>query len=261
MRQARGIYGTRRAAGWLLGALALMVWAGMAGAGCGDDGTTEPTETNNNTTSQPPQGVRVFYALTSPASADIVLLNASNDEFPISGLSTGSVSDYLALDPGDYRALVFEGGTRNPTGVQIDGIQVTSSSTTTLALSPDASGDPKQQIFSDDLSAPAENGARVRFVYRASGPPTDLYYADGTRVQDSLALGEQVPYTVVTSGFYDFVLRPEGIAETLYSMDQLALAPGGVHTVFISGSTDPNGDGDTSDQNLTHTLVDDHVYQ
>ncbi|MEL6179993.1 MAG: hypothetical protein AAFS10_13625, partial [Myxococcota bacterium] len=165
---------------------------------------------------------------------------------------------YSAVPPGEYRAIFLEAGTQNPlgNGFSVSNINIASGEASTLVVSEDASGAPVGQVIPDDLTAPGENGARYRFVYRASGPRGDLYdTSTGALIQQGLSLGQLTLYSDIDGGTYTFEVRPEGLTQVMHTIEQVDLKPGVVYTIFVLGNGDPNMDDNVVDSNVSHVLV------
>ncbi|MBH25614.1 MAG: hypothetical protein CMH57_14415 [Myxococcales bacterium] len=240
-----------------------VVTAGGALIGCGDDGGDgggEQDAGESNTTSTRPEGLRVFYSLATPESVDITLIDNNDDgnTIELQGVTRNVATDYNAIPAGDYRAIFLVSGSQEPLrgGTSVNNITVGDGETWTLVLTEDEGGDPVHQMIQDELTAPGENSARYRFVYRASGPRADLYeLPSGALLEQGLALGQLTLYTDVVGGTYDFEVRPEGLNQVIHSIEQVDLKPGEIYTFFIVGNGDPNGDGNSVDSSVDHVQV------
>lgn len=214
----------------------------LMGFGCGDDGTDAPPDATNNPTNNepaPPQGVRVFYAPSSPETIKAVF--KSDDEaveaVELSPVVAYTPSAYQPLEPGIYRAILVD-AQGAPTGVTVESISVEATSMTTVFVGEGPGGDTRKQIFSDLASVPSENHAQLRFVYEAMGAPVDIYsLVDGLRIGTSLGQGELIPHTEYAAGTYSFEVRAEGGSEVLLAINEVPLPPGQVVTVFVYGDS------------------------
>jgi len=253
----------QRGVAWVVSAL-WVVAAGSALVACGDDGDSdsgEQTDTGmSNTTNTRPEGLRVFYSLSTPEAVDITLIDNSDSSntIELQNVTRNQATAYNAVPAGDYRAIFLVAGSQEPLqgGTSVNNITIAAGEAWTLVLTDDEAGDPVHQMIQDELTAPAENSARYRFVYRASGPRADIYELPAdSLLEQGLSLGQLTLYTDVMGGTYDFEVRPEGINQNMHSIEQVDLKPGEIYTFFIVGNGDPNGDGNPVDSTVDHVQI------
>jgi Domain of unknown function (DUF4397) len=149
----------------------------------------------------------------------------------------GELSQYQALEPGDYVVAVRNAGSTEPSMVTrtlsvMPGMAYTVASIS-AAKSPDG-----LQVFTDDLTPPAPARARVRVINAAPpSPQLDVRDANSQPVALALPCGQASPYREVAPGMMEWTVGAPGGAGNPVSF---GVSPNQVASVvLISGDGGP----------------------
>jgi hypothetical protein len=152
-------------------------------------------------------------------------------------LNYGELSQYQALEPGDYVVAVRNAGSTEPSMVTrtlsvMPGMAYTVASIS-AAKSPDG-----LQVFTDDLTPPAPARARVRVINAAPpSPQLDVRDANSQPVALALPCGQASPYREVAPGMMEWTVGAPGGAGNPVSF---GVSPNQVASVvLISGDGGP----------------------
>lgn len=236
---------------WALAALSL-VWF----AACGDDGDGGNDEQPNNAVNNDggtPEGVRIFHSMASSPGDLRVVFRGEADDVEFSGVRFREARAYEAVPAGIYTVLIFDDSGTALSELAIENLNIDAGTARTLFISEDANGNARVTPIPDSLEAPGENQSRVRFLHQASATGVDIInQADGERLAQRIEHGQLTNYTNVPGAEYDFeVFAEDTVTDPLASVSGVPLLPGVVYSIVIVGQLDPNGDGDTSDRDLT----------
>jgi hypothetical protein len=187
-------------------------------------------------TAASPGYIRVGHLSPDTAAADITLSALAGGQvlYSLTGVGYGGVSKYMTLDPGTYALAMApsEDGSNTPL-VNAEVEVVAGGAETIAAIGPNASI--RLTTISDDLSAPADDNARVRAVQASTTSDTvSVATADGTTLLDAAAFGEVGDYTDVTPGSTDLTLTGDD-GDASASVD---LEGGASQTVFVLDNAD-----------------------
>lgn len=90
-------------------------------------------------------------------------------------------------------------------------------------------------ILQDDLSAPAEGQARMRFVHASPDAPAVDVQAGGETLFSDVAFKNATDYMVVDAGTVDLTVQTAGDSETVLTIPDVVLNSGTVYTVYAIG--------------------------
>ena len=94
----------------------------------------------------------------------------------------------------------------------------------------------KPLVLTDNLAAPAEGKAHVRFVHASpDAPAVDIAVKDGPVVFSSVAFGNASDYAPVDAGTYNLQALPAGTKTVALDVPGVKLENGGVYTIFAEG--------------------------
>lgn len=236
---------------WALAALSLVLFSACGDdGGSGDDG--QPNNANNND-GEAPEGVRIFHSMTSAPGDLRVVFRGETQDVEVPGVGFREARGYEAVPAGIYTVLIFDDAGTALSELAIENLNVEAGTTRTLFISEDANGNARVTPIPDPLEAPGENQSRVRFLHQASATGIDIInQADGERLAQRIEHGQLTNYTNVPGAEYDFeVFAEDTVTDSLASLSGVPLLPGVVYSIVIVGQLDPNGDGDTSDRDLS----------
>lgn len=230
---------------------------------CGDDGGDSgdaPVPEDG-----PPSGIRFLHAHeANPGALDMVLRDRDTEtEYRIDGVSLHKASGWETVPAGIYTALFFRSGTTDVLAdLAIDALNVEEGAAKTVVVAQRGDGAPTKSQFVDDINAPSENHAQLRFIHLAQAGPVDIYNdADGTRIVTNIGNGAFQNYQEFPAARYDFTVYDEGLMDVALARGvQLPLPPASVSTVVLVGNADPNGDGDVTDSTAELLLLEDYVF-
>ncbi len=189
-----------------------------------------------------PVGIRLFQNLEGlSGDLNVVFRGQGDNNIAHDGIAAGQATEYLAIPPGIYTVIFFDAGTNQPLAdLTIDAFNVEATTTRTLILSNDERGQARAHIIPDELTAPPENSARLRFLNQAKAPGVDIYNkADGIRHATAIKYGQNTTYFDLPGAPYDFdVFAENTVTDPLLTLNQLPLLPAHVYSVILTGSAE-----------------------
>jgi hypothetical protein len=211
--------------------LALAVtFTGFTFLGCDDETTpVSPSPTQSNSF------VKVVHASPDAPGVDLLVDNTiagTNLTFPN---NTG----YLSVNS----------GTRNIK------VNVTGTSTTVIEADLNLAKDVNYSVFAvnsvanieaivveDDLTAPAQGKAHVRFIHLSpDAPAVDITLTDGTVVFSNKSFKESTSFTPLDVGTYNLQVRVAGTTTVALDLPGITIEAGKIYTVFAKGFLSGSG--------------------
>ncbi len=181
--------------------------------------------------------LRLAQLTPSPPSVELVVSSVANPRESVlaATLRYGEVVAYRAVEPGDYVVTMRPAGSTAPPAVSRN-VTVEAGTVSTVASvrhtkTPDDLG-----VFTDDLTPPAPDRARVRVINAVpSAPQLDVRDADARPVALALPHPQASPYREVTPGATRWTVGPPS-GETTPLV--VTLAPNQVASVVLTGDGD-----------------------
>ena len=91
-------------------------------------------------------------------------------------------------------------------------------------------------LIEDDLTAPAQGKAHVRFIHLSpDAPAVDITLTNGTVVFGNKAFKEFTAFTPLDAGTYDLQVRVAGTTTVALDLAGITLEAGKIYTVFAKG--------------------------
>ncbi|MGB0840116.1 MAG: DUF4397 domain-containing protein, partial [Chitinophagales bacterium] len=96
-------------------------------------------------------------------------------------------------------------------------------------------------VFEDDLTAPAEGKAHIRFVHASpDAPAVALQTAADVPLSPSLSFGESSTFASVDAGTFDLKVVDASTASTALNVSGVVLETGKIYTVYARGYVNPS---------------------
>jgi len=175
--------------------------------------------------------VRVAHASPDAPAVDVFV----DGNAVLEDVVFGTISDYLELDPGEYRIEVAPAGQGRGAAV----IQTTASVSAGTFYTVAAVGrldDIEAGIFRDATT-------RLRAIHFVPGAPAvDVAVADGPVLFEGVEFGTVTDYLTVNPGHYDIEVRVSETGEGISRFVGVALEPSTTYSAFALGSLPGQGD-------------------
>ena len=154
------------------------------------------------------------------------------------GLSFANASDYLQTVTGTRLVGEFRNGSSGSTYATGE-LWLYDNEHFTVFLS-GGSGSPKVKLFNDDMSAPDNGKARVRFIHLSDDAPSDIKieYANGDNLVTNLSRSTQSGYKNVDSGTLSFKAYGTALGKLVGDFQVTGLQAGKIYTVYFAGTSD-----------------------
>lgn len=211
--------------------LALAAVAVVLGAGVGGMASASAA-------SAPATGwVRLAHLSPDTPPADVALRasNAAGDAINITGVPYGTVSDFVEVPAGTYRATMDPADSGDP--VIVESVEVAPGKAVTVAAVGKRS-EIRGVVVSDDLSAPTPGNARVRLLQASVNTPSvdATVVGVGPLVADA-AFATGTNYAEVAAGRWRVEVTPDGGTATAGS-GEVDLTAGSVVTLLVLDNPD-----------------------
>lgn len=162
-----------------------------------------------------------------------------NGAVALSNVPYKTVSEYLALDSGEYRIQVTPTGATSP--IVIDAtVDLVAGNVYTVAAVGFLSSDPgspnaiQPLVLFDDLSTGA--GARIRVVHASADTGgVDVAVTSGPILFSNIRFAQASEYAEVPGGTYNLEVRPTGSSAVALAIPGLEVSDGTTYTVFAIG--------------------------
>jgi hypothetical protein len=97
-------------------------------------------------------------------------------------------------------------------------------------------------LIEDDLTAPAQGKAHVRFIHLSpDAPAVDITLTDGTIVFGNRAFKDFTAFTPLDAGTYDLQVRVAGTTTVALDLPGITVESGKIYTVFAKGFLSGSG--------------------
>ena len=186
---------------------------------------------------------------TTPSTSLVKVIHASPDAPGVDLLVDNTVAGTNLTFPNNTGYLTVNSGTRNVK------VNVTGTQTTVIEANVDFMKDMNYSVFAvnsvanieplliqDDLTAPAQGKAHVRFIHLSpDAPAVDITLTDGTVVFGNKAFKEFTAFTPIDAGTFDLQVRVAGTNIVALDLPGITVESGKIYTVFAKGFLNGTG--------------------
>jgi hypothetical protein len=184
-----------------------------------------------------------------PSNSLVKVVHASPDAPGVDLLVDNAVAGTNLTFPNNTGYLTVPSGTRNVK------VNVTGTMTTVIEANVPFMRDKNYSVFAvnavaniepllieDDLTAPAQGKAHVRFIHLSpDAPAVDITLTDGTVVFGNRAFKEFTEFTPLDAGTYDLQVRVAGTTTVALDLPGITVESGKIYTVFAKGFLSGSG--------------------
>jgi hypothetical protein len=178
-----------------------------------------------------------------PSNSLVKVIHASPDAPGVDLLVDNTVAGTNLTFPNNTGYLTVNSGTRNIK------VNVTGTMSTVIEANVDFIQNKNYSVFAvnsvssiepllleDDLTAPAQGKAHVRFIHLSpDAPAVDITLTDGTVVFGNKSFKEFTVFTPLDAGSYDLQVRVSGTTTVALNLPGITLEAGKIYTVFAKG--------------------------
>lgn len=109
----------------------------------------------------------------------------------------------------------------------------------TVYLTGESRDEAAVRLYQDNLSAPTNGKAKVKFIHLSGGAPSSLNFSDdkGTVLTSNLERYSQSGYTEINAGSLTIQVNGAGQSQILTTLESEEFAAGKIYTVYLIGST------------------------
>lgn len=186
---------------------------------------------------------------TTPSNSLVKVVHASPDAPGVDLLVDNTVAGTNLTFPNNTGYLTVPSGTRNVK------VNVTGTMTTVIEANVPFILDRNYSVFAinsvaniepllieDDLTAPAQGKAHVRFIHLSpDAPAVDITLTDGTVVFGNRAFKDFTAFTPLDAGTYDLQVRVAGTSTVALDLPGITVESGKIYTVFARGFLNGSG--------------------
>lgn len=179
----------------------------------------------------------------TPTNSFVKVIHASPDAPGVDLLVDNTIAGTNLTFPNNTGYLTVNSGTRNIK------VNVTGTSTTVIDANLNFIMDKNYSVFAvnavanleaivieDDLTAPAQSKAHVRFIHLSpDAPAVDITLRDGTVVFGNKSFKEFTAFTPLDAGTYNLEVRVAGTTTVALDLPGINLEAGKIYTVFAKG--------------------------
>ncbi len=207
------------------------------------DGTTEQETTEEQTTTTGGSGrLRVVHASPDAPAVDVYV----DDEAVLTGVSFGTISDYLTAPAGERAVRITAAGDEST--VAFDDMVTVQADTnyTAVAFGNLTTDEFSVDVLTDDPPSPGSDEAAVSLFHASpDAPPVTVTVASsGDALFEGVGYGEQADYVTVPAGSYTLEVRPASGGDPVATFD-VEVEGGTTYAAFAVGYLDPaNAPGD-----------------
>ena len=211
----------------ILSVLAIFTFAVFMG--CDEDGNpVVPNPLKSN--------VMVVHASPDAPGVDLLV----DDAMAGTNLTFPNNTGYLKVEAGTHNVKVNVTGT-DQTVIEAD-LELTRRNYYSV-FATDVVADLTPLVLEDNLSAPAEGKAHVRFIHLSpNAPAVDITLTDGTIVFGDVEFQEVIDFTPLDAATYDLQVRVQGTDTVVLELPGIELMNGSIYTVFAKGLVGETGD-------------------
>jgi hypothetical protein len=180
---------------------------------------------------------------TTPSNSLVKVVHASPDAPGVDLLVDNTVAGTNLTFPNNTGYLTVNSGTRNVK------VNVTGTQTTVIEANVDFMQNKNYSVFAvnsvaniepllieDDLTAPAQAKAHVRFIHLSpDAPAVDITLTDGTVVFGDKSFKEFTAFTPLDAGTYALQVRVAGTSTVALDLGNITVESGKIYTVFAKG--------------------------
>jgi hypothetical protein len=180
---------------------------------------------------------------TTPSNSLVKVIHASPDAPGVDLLVDNTVAGTNLTFPNNTGYLTVNSGTRNVK------VNVTGTQTTVIEANVDFMQNKNYSVFAvnsvaniepllieDDLTAPAQGKAHVRFIHLSpDAPAVDITLTDGTVVFGNKSFKEFTAFTPLDAGTYALQVRVAGTNTVALDLGNITVESGKIYTVFAKG--------------------------
>ncbi|MEJ2102993.1 MAG: DUF4397 domain-containing protein [Ignavibacteriaceae bacterium] len=180
---------------------------------------------------------------TTPSNSLVKVVHASPDAPGVDLLVDNTVAGTNLTFPNNTGYLTVNSGTRNVK------VNVTGTQTTVIEANVDFMQNKNYSVFAvnsvaniepllieDDLTAPAQGKAHVRFIHLSpDAPAVDITLTDGTVVFGDKSFKEFTAFTPLDAGTYALQVRVAGTSTVALDLGNITVESGKIYTVFAKG--------------------------
>lgn len=173
----------------------------------------------------------------------VKVIHASPDAPGVDLLVDNTIAGTDLTFPNNTGYLTVPSGTRNIK------VNVTGTMTTVIEANVNFMGNKNYSVFAvnsvsniepllieDDLTAPAQGKAHVRFIHLSpDAPAVDITLTDGTVVFGNRAFKDFTAFTPLDAGTYDLQVRVAGTNTVALDLPGITVEAGKIYTVFAKG--------------------------
>ncbi len=173
----------------------------------------------------------------------VKVIHASPDAPGVDLLVDNTIAGTNLTFPNNTGYLTVPSGTRNIK------VNVTGTMTTVIEANVNFMGNKNYSVFAvnsvsniepllieDDLTAPAQGKAHVRFIHLSpDAPAVDITLTDGTVVFGNRAFKDFTAFTPLDAGTYDLQVRVAGTNTVALDLPGITVEAGKIYTVFAKG--------------------------
>ncbi len=174
--------------------------------------------------------VRVVHASPDAPAVDILV----NDAAVFQNLPFEGISAFAEVPAGTYNVKVVPAGALTPVVFEADLDLAAATDYTVIATGLLANFAPV--ILSADGGTPVSGNAWVRFFHGSpDAPAVDIAVTGGPVLLPNVAFQQSTAYLPVPAGTYDLEARLAGTTDVALALPGVAVADGGVYTVYATG--------------------------
>ena len=185
----------------------------------------------------------LFLQHLKPSNSLVKVIHASPDAPGVDLLVDNTIAGTDLTFPNNTGYLTVPSGTRNIK------VNVTGTMTTVIEANVNFMGNKNYSVFAvnsvsniepllieDDLTAPAQGKAHVRFIHLSpDAPAVDITLTDGTVVFGNRAFKDFTAFTPLDAGTYDLQVRVAGTNTVALDLPGITVEAGKIYTVFAKG--------------------------
>jgi hypothetical protein len=173
--------------------------------------------------------VRVVHASPDAPAVDVWV----NDQVAFSNAPFKGITQYAALDPGNYNVKVVPTGATEPVVIEAD-LGLDAKDYTVVAVGKLADIEPL--VLVDDNTLPMSGKARIRFVHASpDAPNVDIAVKGGPVLFENVPFKQAFPYITVDAGTYDLEVRIHDTGDVALEVPGVSVQGQTVYTVFAMG--------------------------
>ena len=177
----------------------------------------------------PQSTVMIVHASPDAPGVDILV----DDARAVQGLEFTSNTGYVPVPAGERNVKVNASGT-STTVINADLTLDQNLTYTVFAI--DSLNGISALVLVDNLAAPADGKAHVRFVHLSpNAPAVDIALVGGPAVFPNVEFGEYIDFTPLDAATYNLEVRLAGTNTVVLPLGSISLMDGKIYTVYAKG--------------------------